>query len=342
MKTLALAVLLGGCLLGGCFWNADPHPIGDDDAPPPDELGGYPCTGKGDQVGFGLELGRCERVIAERATAWVFAHARKTGPRPASVTSDNPGILEVVDSELYDDSPELITFDVRSVTSGDADVVVRDSGGIEIDRVTLHARPTDQIEITSIWGAGPVHILAGAVERIHVRTRTQGVITAGSGAVEVSVSGDLTIATREDAPLFYSEGDQGFFTAGASGTGTVTASAPNTSLAIDVAITQPSELTSITRSVDALEVDGSDPGRISIGAMAGAAPVFGAQCTWSTVPAGLHIELADHPSYGEQSGFLDSSTAALIYTVSNQPGTWSATCTMPNGLSTTIPVRITP
>jgi len=330
--SVGLLIALVGC-------TAQPHPDGDDDDQPRDELDGYPTIGKDGQAGFGLEFGNCDRAIAEHATASLFAVVRKTAEDPATVTTDDPSILEVTKVKVSDDDPHFITWSTHAVTSGDIDLVIRDSRGGEIDRVTLHVLPTDTIAINRVWGSGPVRILAGAVERIHVTTLTNNVVTAGSGAVEFSVSGDLAPATAEDAPHLFSEGDDAFFTAGASGTGTITAAAPNATLDVDVAITQPSELTSIARSPESIRFSAQDDATVSVGAMVGNEPVFGATCTWTSQPAGLTIELGDHPFFGEQHGYLDSSPG-FVYTLTGRPGSYTATCTMPNGLSTGVAVVV--
>lgn len=321
--------------------NSATDPIGPDaHDPPQDELAGYPSVGPRDLAGFRLQLGSCDRPIAQGADASLLGEVRRTAPNVASIVSEDPTTFTVGTFMPATD----LTFAVQlhAVGPGDADVVLRDSLGDEIDRIALHVRATDTLDINRAWGAGDALVLAGEVERLHVTTKTAGAVTVGTGAVSFSLAGALAAATKTDAPWFFAEGDQIYFRAGASGTGTVTASAPDATAEVTLSIIDPTALTAITVSPADVRFTAGREGNVAIGATAAGVPVYGVRCTW-VAPPGLEIKLesiyGNLEHLGLQTGSIGSEPS-FVYSIKGSPGMHQPVCTLPGGLSTTIPVRI--
>jgi hypothetical protein len=328
---ICLALMLVAC--------AAPSIATPPDASGGDELLGWTVGARG-QAGFVLEFGDPSRPIAQRARAHIAGVVRSAAPRLAAVTTDDASILTV--ENLVRDS-HLLTFraDLKSAGAGDADVVLRDAAGAEIDRMTFHVRASDVLDLNRAWGAGDALVLGGEVERMHVTTMTAGVVTAGVGAVQFTLAGALSPASRDQAPWLYSEGDEVFFRAAASGTGTITAVAPEATTAVTLSMVSTSSLTALTANPSALDVPTNGTGVVAVGALAGSAPVFGARCRWSNA-APLTIDLKSVvgglSGIGEQTGFIGSGPA-FLYSVAGPPGTYNPTCTI-GALTTTISVHI--
>ena len=307
-----------------------------------DELAGLTAGPRG-QAGFTLELGKPSRAIAEHARTYIVGVVRSAAPRLVAVTTDDASILAVEDL-MQDDKQFSFRVDLRAAGAGDTDVVLRDSAGGEIDRMTFHVRASDTLDLPRPWGAGDALVLAGEVERMHVTTVTAGVVTAGVGAVQFALAGDLSPATSAEAPWLYSEGDEVFFRAAASGRGTITASAPDATTTVGVSLVPSSSLTGLSANPSSLDLSSNRSGVVAIGALSGSAPVHGARCTWSdTAPLTIElqplvIDLSGTPSIGEQTGWIGSGPA-FLYTVSGPPGTYSPTCKI-GGLTTRVSVRI--
>jgi hypothetical protein len=302
------------------------------DAPPLDELAGFPTIGPRGQAGFGVT----DTPIAQRAGSWVFGRVRSTAPALASVTSDDTAILAIDKLEPNSDLTFLVTF--HAPGAGDTDLVLRDGNGAEIDRLTLHVRPSD-----ALAGAADALVLAGAVERLHLTTMTAGKVTVGTGAVAFQLSGDLTAATDDDAPWIFGEGDDVFFRAADTGAGAIAADAPNTTAMSAVTIVPPSALTAITTSATSVTTVEGVEANVGIAAVANGAQVHGVRCTWSNAGA-LAITLES--IYGDLStsfGLQDESIggdSTFVYSIHGPKGTYHPVCTVPGGLSTTIGVQI--
>lgn len=327
---ICLALMLVAC--------AAPSIATPPDASGGDELLGWTVGARG-QAGFVLEFGDPSRPIAQRARAHVAGVVRSAAPRLAAVTTDDPSILAI--ENLVHDSQLIFRADLKSAGAGDTDVVLRDAAGTEIDRMTFHVRPSDVLDLNRAWGAGDALILGGEVERMHVTTMTAGVVTAGAGAVQFTLAGALSPVGRDQAPWLYSEGDEVFFRAAASGTGTITAVAPEATTTVTVSMVSTSALTALTANPSALDVPANRNGVVAVGALAGGAPVFGARCTWSNaapLTIALNSVVGDLSGIGEQTGFIGSGPA-FLYSVSGPPGAYSPTCTI-GALATTISVHV--
>jgi hypothetical protein len=256
---------------------------------------------------------------------------RSTAPPLATVTTDDTSILTV--ENLIRGANQIFMVDVLAPDAGDTDVVVRDAAGTEIDRLTFHVRATDVLGLSRPWGAGDALVLAGEVERLHVTTITAGVVSAGVGAVQFTLAGDLSTATNNQAPWLLSEGDEAFFRTAASGSGSITASAPNATTTVNIRVVPPASLAALTADPSSLDVSSNRAGVVAIGALSGSAPVYGARCTWSDVGQ-LTVAL----NSGEQTGWIGSSPV-FLYSIYGPPGMYSPTCTI-GGLTTTLSVRI--
>ena len=330
---ICLALMLVGC---GDSSIATPS-----DASAGDELLGWTVGPRG-QAGFILEFGDPSRPIAQRARAHIAGVVRSAAPRLATITTDDASILTI--ENPVRDSQLIFRADLKSAGAGDTDVVLRDAAGAEIDRMTFHVRASDALDLPRAWGAGDALVLGGEVERMHVTTMTAGVVTAGVGAVQFTLAGALSPVRSEQAPWLYSEGDEVFFRAAASGTGTITAAAPEATTTVTVSMVPTSSLTALTANPSSLDVPANRTGVVAVGALSGSAPVFGARCTWSNAAPltialkSLLVELSGTSSIAEQTGWIGSGPA-FQYSITGPPGTYSPTCTI-GALTTTLSVSI--
>jgi hypothetical protein len=308
---------------------------------PVDELVGWTLGPRG-QAGFALEYGPPSRAIAERARADIVVAVRSTAPPVATVTTDDTSILMI--EKLTRGSNQIFTVDLGAPSAGDTDVVLRDAAGAEIDRMTFHVRATDVLDLRRPWGAGDALVLAGEVERMHVTTTAAGVASAGTGAVQFTLAGDLSTTTSDQAPWLFSEGDEVFFRTAAGGSGSITASAPNATTTVTIQVVPPTSLTALAANPSSLDAPSNRAGVVAIGALSGSAPVYGARCTWSDVEQltialkPLLVDLSDLSNLGEQTGWIGSNPV-FLYSISGPPGIYHPTCTI-GGLTTTISVRI--
>jgi hypothetical protein len=330
-RATLLLLLLGACKLDialPAVW-PDAGPV---------VVTGNPILGPRGQIGFcdGDCFLVADRIIAQGSHVNLLGQVAATAPAPATFTSTDPSVLVIgAPAQL---SSQHFQVPVQTKGAGDADVIVSDAAGVEIDRFTLHVRPSDELAFDHSWGAGNPLVLAGAVERFHVSTKTAGAYTAGTGAVKFTLGGALAPARPSDAPWLHSEGDQVFFLAGPSGQGTITASAANTAVTLTIDIVPASALTAVSAD-PARPVFTAGSGQVlTVTASAAGRPVFGVRCDWAA-PAALQIQPHDSAPLWE-GGFIDADEPGLGYGFQGPPGTYDATCTIPGGLALTIPIEL--
>lgn len=236
-----------------------------------DELAGSQWVGVDNQAAFYLELGNPGRTIAQGSRFSIEIQPRSTAPMIVSATADG----WIIDPPTYTDPYTFVSFVATAPLAGDPDFVLRDASGAEIDRYTMHVRPSDELAFD-----GPVRtatVLAESTASWHLTTKREGNVTVGTGAVTFTLNG---LAPGNPADVGRNDGDRVLFE---GGTGSIDAFAPDASAHIDLTAVALAELTSITPA--ATDVSGGDLLRpyatASIRVDAGSSPVYGAACMWS-------------------------------------------------------------
>ncbi|MGZ6142551.1 MAG: hypothetical protein ACXWLM_04390, partial [Myxococcales bacterium] len=111
-----------------------------------------------------------------------------------SVESSDPSVL-AIDPDLH----------VRAGHPGTAEVIVKDSAGVEIDRATATVAPTVALATDVYGGATHLTMLAATPTFFHVSTVGPGdLMTVGVGAVAFSASGTAYASTD----YLFREGDE--------------------------------------------------------------------------------------------------------------------------------------
>ena len=291
--------------------------------------------GPHDQACFSLNLQDPATVIAQRSHTTLFGYSRAERPI-ASATSDDPALFTIGLLSIGDPNENArdFTLGLTAAKAGDGDVVLRDVDGAEIDRVTLHVRPSDELALDGDLSA-PALVLAGEITTLHVTTKTAGAITAGTGAVAFTPSGGVAAAMSSDAPWLDALGDTGFVRV--TGDGAIAAQAPDATASVAITAVAASALTTIAADPMTVSIPAGDSKTIAIGAAAAGTPVYGPRCTWSNT-GGLTIAITQ--------GLFDVSNdglgkpAVYHYKVEGPAGDYHPICTLPGGLTVSPSVHV--
>lgn len=249
-------------------------------------------------------------VIGGSVTVGIAA----TAPDIGGLRSSDPSIFEVASGYP---SGRSITTTLMSHHSGNADLILFDQAGAEIDRTPVSVADSTTLVLDEEWRDAMPTILAGSAVPFHVtpfgRDRAGcDVALLGTGSVAFQVTGTIT---QEPMSL----GGDDTLLLGALGDGTVKATSPTTSVDVPIHVVDATALTAIeapdTIIMSAPEID------FTVTLRAGSSVrVLGAYCVWQT-PPGIWID----------------SISGLRYRIRGDTvRTTTITCMAPNGLSKTI------
>jgi hypothetical protein len=240
-------------------------------------------------------------------------------------------------------APQVATFtgpdgngDVvaRTAQPGDADLVLLDGAGGEVDRVTVHVAATAFLYFDNGWtGGGPV-ILAGAticgveVEKHDAARR----LLLGAGAVRFTVDGTLTSLGPPPAPPGPVSVVESVRFSGQRGQGTLTGQSAEARLAVPVTVVALNDLSGLHAMLKAtaLGPNGTADAFVETSVSAGAPLVYGTDCAWTVSDPSVQIlpqVTADH---------LALPPAADVTFRMTKSGQFSATCTV-GPLNVTMP-----
>jgi hypothetical protein len=203
----------------------------------------------------------------------------------ANVQSTNMSVFMVTPA-----ANGLIT--VTSGNPGQADLLLTDSGGNEIDRITLSVVAPSTIQL-----ANPIDpratILDGVPHTIHFdRLGPTGAVLLGYGGIDYTLPAPLV---RDDSPP---EPDDGYFHGspitfhGSDGTAKIVASAGTASMTFDVSFVSLGSIANIAILPNRYHVVDNGISLTAIdaaGALSDGTAVFGAECTWTAVSGDVAI-----------------------------------------------------
>jgi hypothetical protein len=268
----------------------------------------------------------------------------------SSVASDGATQLILVNldggrsyASTMSSAPQVATFTgpdgngnvvVQTAQPGDADLVLLDGAGVEVDRVTVHVAAAAFLYFDSGWaGANPV-VLAGTpiygvdVEKHDAARR----LLLGTGAVHFSVDGTLTLL----GPPAPSSGPVSVIEtvrfSGQPGLGTLAATSAEASLSVPVTVLGISVLSGLHATLTATMLGPNDTvdALVETNVTAGADLVYGTTCVWTVSDPSVQIlpqATPDHLSRPPNDDVIFRMTKA---------GKFSATCTV-GPLTVTIP-----
>ncbi|MCU1277873.1 MAG: hypothetical protein JWM53_1419, partial [bacterium] len=144
-----------------------------------------------------------------------------------------------------------LSVSATSAAAGTTQLQLVDYNGKLVDQVTVTVKTTAKLATTRGWqGAAPL-VLEGSTQMFHVTTvDASGNTLIGTGSVAFDVTAPL-----EKAGILTFGDEQGF--TGHAGAGTITASAPATSVAQPITIVPLTALGSLTATVQANSSDSS-------------------------------------------------------------------------------------
>jgi hypothetical protein len=293
-----------------------------------------PTVGERGRLGFGYFPAASQALTQPMAAGG--AHTNVLGFSSVEVEpvdgvrSSDPGVASFKLAANGGSSCEhqfLVT--VHSGRPGTAAMILVDSGGRELDRVPVHVAATETLLFDQGWdGAAPPTVLAGSLQGLHVTTLGEsGVgVLVGTGAVRFSFSGVLAKFTDSDAEPPWWGGDEVTFSGG-PGSGTVIADADRGHLEVPITVVDESALTELSlRAAPAkdakLAVD------VGVSALAGATPLYGAECQWRWP---LH-----HQPLWIDGGWIGAAPVTQYRFTVEKPGVYTAVCVLPGGTNRSV------
>jgi hypothetical protein len=263
------------------------------------------------------------RAVASGARVGISARVHQGVAPIASVRSTDEVVAMFA---LGKTSSEVL---MTAGSPGTAALVLVDARGEEIDRARVTVERTTELVINETWkpAAGPM-VLAGTSDSLGALTRSENGLTVGNGAVKFTLEGPLE--PGGEAQLY----DGVSFKAAAPGVGAIHADCDDVHVAVPVVVIDAGAVMAVELSPAkvSFQRDRSAQVGASVKAIEGQL-VYGAGCTWSSAPAGLTFATGG-------GGRLDGGPRRT-YTISGKvPGSYTATCVAPGGVSATVDVTI--
>jgi hypothetical protein len=233
-------------------------------------------------------------------------------------------------------NPAVATFtvdggsvDVISGVPGSAVLQLTNAGKVVASSTVFVVNTTALGIVSQGWSGSAPTIVAGATEVLHVTTiGADGNSTRGDGAVRFALSGDLAasvVPVSGDAIGFTGTLPPGTLT----GSGTITASCPDTTLAQPITIVDPSLVTSLATTTQPGATNGGTS-VVTVVAMTADGAVYTDPCDWTVSAPSVTLN--------SQTSGLDLGPGDLTVFNLTAPGTFTATCTMA-GQSTTVTLQ---
>jgi hypothetical protein len=241
------------------------------------------------------------QISVSLASGFTFNQVRSSNMAVASVALGGSNGLDIV---------------VSSGAPGQTQVQLLDNSGKLVDQVTVTVTQTAKLNFTKGWtGAAPL-VLEGSTQTFHVTTVDANNHTLiGTGSVAFVLTNPLQPA---DAIVF---GDSYAFT-GQAGAGTITATAPATSVVQPVTMVPASALTGLSATVLANTVDATGVyANVDVVSNSAAGPVYGASCTWTIADQSVTLQ-------SQSTTSLEATPKATTKLKLALPGTYNATCTI--------------
>ncbi len=257
------------------------------------------------------------------------------------ISVNGPAFVQVSSSDSTIATFTKMDSNVAAVTAaaGDADLILADGSGTEIDRVTVHVAAVGQLDFQQGWsGSSPLILENVPITIAPITKRDAGArILLGSGAVHFVVSGNLmslgpTPPVSASAPQSVIES---LVIEGAAGAGDLTAT--NGTATFDMPVTVVS-LTDISKleaeSVGSVLGSGGasvDTG-VSVTASTDSGAVYGAACAWAVSDSTVEVVITDTTDQ------LDRPAVGGVTFKMTKQGSFTATCTL-GRLSTIIQLK---
>jgi hypothetical protein len=227
---------------------------------------------------------------------------------------------------------------MTTAMSGDADLVLGDGAGSEVDRVTVHVADVAELEYTRGWsGNGPivlenVPITFGPVTKLDAGNRT----LLGAQAVHFQVSGTLSaLGAPSPAPNAPPTILESIIVSAAAGSGDLTGKNGSQSFDIPMTAVTLNDLTMLTATVGE-SVLGSGGATIdtpvAVNAATPAGSVYGPTCSWAVSDPSVEVVIT---SNADQLQGPPTSGATFKLT---KDGTFTATCSI-GRLTAVVPLK---
>jgi hypothetical protein len=230
-------------------------------------------------------------------------------------------------------------IEVVTAAPGDADLMLLDAGGTEIDRVTVHVAAVAQFDFMTGWaGSGPVVLEGIPITTAPITKRDSGVrILLGASAVHFSVSGTLTSLgapppTDPAAPPTILES---LVVQGTAGSGAIHAANGSQTLDLPVTVVTVNDLNKLVAGVQGSYLGsggGTVDSNVTWQVSSAGGLVYGASCTWTVSDPSV---LMDNMQPANQ---LDREATGFLVFKMSKPGTFMATCKV-GSLSVSVPLK---
>jgi hypothetical protein len=249
------------------------------------------------------------QISVSLANGYSFNQVRSSNSAVASVALGGSNGLDIV---------------VNSAAPGQTQVQLVDATGKLVDQVTVTVTQTAKLAVTQGWSGVAPLVLEGSTQTFHVTTVDANNHTLiGTGSVAFELTDPLSHA---DGTLVF--GDSFAFT-GHSGSGTISARAPATTVVQPVTVIPLAALTSLSGTVQPNSTDSSGVyANVDVVANSASGPVYGAPCGWTVNDASVVMQ-----SQGTAS--LESPAKSSTKFKLGNAGTFNATCAI-GAVSTTV------
>jgi hypothetical protein len=227
---------------------------------------------------------------------------------------------------------------MTTAMSGDADLILSDGAGTEVDRVTVHVVDVAELEFTKGWsGSGPlvlesVPITFGPVTKLDAGNRT----LLGAQAVHFQASGTVSLmGAPSPAPNAPPTILESMIFQAAAGTGDLTGQ--NGSQSFDIAVTAVTlnDLSMLTATVGE-SVLGSGGATIdtpvAVNAATPAGNVYGPTCSWAVSDPSVEVVVT-----GNADELQGPATSGATFKLTKD-GTFTATCSI-GRLTAVVPLK---
>jgi hypothetical protein len=217
---------------------------------------------------------------------------------------------------------------------GDADLVLLDGAGAEVDRVTVHVAATAFLYFDSGWmGAGPVVLSSTPVTGVEVEKHDAARrLLLGTGAVRFTVDGTLTLlgpTPPSPGPASIVESTR---FSGQPGQGTLVGQSAQARLSVPVTVLALSQLSELQGTLGSTMLGPNETfdAIVETTVSAGTALVYGTSCVWTVSDPSVQILPQAAPDR------LSRPPAGDVIFRMTKSGQFSATCTV-GPLTVTVP-----
>jgi hypothetical protein len=211
---------------------------------------------------------------------------------------------------------------------GDADLVLLDGAGGELDRVTVHVAATAQLEFTRGWqGDGPILVENVPITSFQVRKRDAvGRILLGAGAVRFTVGGTLSSlgAPPPPGPGLPPNMVETLIVQGQAGAGDLAGANGGQSFDIPVTTVALTDLEKLTLAAGATTLGEGGIPETALAATAATKDglAYGWACAWAVSDSSVQVKIGSEPDH------LDVAPVENARFRLTRTGSYTASCTV--------------